>query len=103
VQCKEGNSCWVEYPTNQGRNQLILFAGENDSVAVVSRGQLPGCPFVFAGLYASELLKPVFSEPYPIQRIQLAEVGWESDNKLYGRERRWMVCAKTWATFTVLV
>jgi len=29
----------------------------------------------------TELLERAFFQPYPIQRIQLAEVGWESDNK----------------------
>jgi len=29
----------------------------------------------------TELLERAFFQPYPIQRIQLAEVDWESDNK----------------------
>ena len=29
----------------------------------------------------SELLERAFFQPYAIQRIQLTEVGWKSDNK----------------------
>jgi len=28
----------------------------------------------------------------PIQRIQLAEVGWESDDEGFERKRGWVVC-----------
>jgi len=31
--------------------------------------------------YLTELLECAFFQPYAIQRIQLAEVDWESDNK----------------------
>ena len=51
----------------------------------------------------TELLERAFFQPYPIQRIQLAEVGWESDDKGFERKRGWMVCIKSCATFSVLV
>jgi len=51
----------------------------------------------------TELLERAFSEPYPIQGIQLAEVGWESGNKGFERKRGWVVCIESWATFSVLV
>jgi len=51
----------------------------------------------------AELLEGAFLQPYPIQRIQLAEVGWESDNKGFKRKRGWVVCIKSCATFSVLV
>jgi len=37
----------------------------------------------------TELLEGAFFQPYPIQRIQLAEVGWESDDKGFERKRGW--------------
>jgi len=37
----------------------------------------------------TELLERAFFQPYPIQQIQLAEVGWESDNKGFERKRGW--------------
>jgi len=40
----------------------------------------------------TELLERFLFQPYPIQRIQLAEVGWESDNKdSSGKEVGWFV------------
>jgi len=47
----------------------------------------------------TELLERALFQPYAIQRIQLAEVGWESDNKGFD----WVVCIKSWTTFSVLV
>jgi len=44
-----------------------------------------------------------FFHPYPIQRIQLAEVGWESHDKGFERKRGWVVCIKSCATVSVLV
>ena len=35
----------------------------------------------------TELLERAFFQPYAIQRIQLAEAGWESDNKGFERKR----------------
>jgi len=35
----------------------------------------------------TELLERVFFEPCPIRRIQLPEVGWESDNQGFEWER----------------
>jgi len=35
----------------------------------------------------TELLERAFFQRYPIQRIQLAEVGWESDDKGFARKR----------------
>jgi len=40
----------------------------------------------------TELLERACFQPYPIQRIQLAEIGWESDNKGFERKRGWVVC-----------
>jgi len=37
----------------------------------------------------TELLERAFFQPHAIQRIQVAEVGWESDNKGFERKRRW--------------
>jgi len=52
----------------------------------------------------TELLERAYFQPCPIQRIlQLAEVGWESDNKGIERKRVWVVCIKSCATFSVLV
>jgi len=51
----------------------------------------------------TELLERTFFQPYPIQRIQLAEVGWESDDKGFERKRVWKVSIKSCATFSVLV
>jgi len=51
----------------------------------------------------TELLERAFFPPYPIQGIQPAEVGWESDKKGFERKRGWVVCIKSWATFSVLV
>jgi len=51
----------------------------------------------------TELLERAFFQPYPIQRIQLAEVGWESDDQGFERKRGWVVCIKSCATFSVLV
>jgi len=51
----------------------------------------------------TELLERAFFQPYAIQRIQLAEVGLESDNKGFERKRDWVVCIESWATFSVLV
>jgi len=42
----------------------------------------------------TELLERVFFETYPIQRIQLAEVGWESESKRFERKKGWVVCVK---------
>jgi len=40
----------------------------------------------------TELLERACFQSYPIQRIQLAEVGWESDNKgSSGKEVGWFV------------
>jgi len=39
----------------------------------------------------AELLERAFFQPYPIQGIQLAEVGWESDKGLSGKEVGWFV------------
>jgi len=50
----------------------------------------------------TELLERACFQPYPIQRSQLAEVGWESD-KGFERKRGWVVCIKSCATFSVLV
>jgi len=49
------------------------------------------------------MLERAFFQRYPIQRIQLAEVGWESDNKGFERKTGWAVCFKSCATFSVLV
>jgi len=51
----------------------------------------------------TELLERAFFQPHPIQRIQLAEVRWESDNKGFERKRGWVVCIESCATFSVLV
>jgi len=51
----------------------------------------------------TELLERAFFQPYPIQRIQLAEVGWEYDDKGFGQKTGWVACIKSWATFSVLV
>jgi len=51
----------------------------------------------------TELLEHALFQPYPIQRIQLAEVGWESDNKGFEQKRGWVVCIKPWTTFSVHV
>ena len=51
----------------------------------------------------TELLERSCFQPYPIQRIQPAEAGWESDNKGFARKRGWVVCIKSCATFSVLV
>ena len=51
----------------------------------------------------TELLERAFFQPYPIQRIQLAEVGWESDNKGLEWKRGWVVFIQSWTTFSVLV
>ena len=51
----------------------------------------------------TELLERACFQPHAIQRIQLAEVGWESDNKGFERKRGWVVCIKSCATFPVLV
>jgi len=40
----------------------------------------------------TELLAHAFFQPYPIQRIQPAEVGGESDDKGFERKRGWVVC-----------
>jgi len=42
----------------------------------------------------TELLEHAFFHPYPIQRIQLAEAGWESD-KGFEQKRGWVVCIRT--------
>ena len=47
----------------------------------------------------TELLERTCFQLYLIQRIQLAEVGWESDNKGFERKRGWVVCIKSCATF----
>jgi len=51
----------------------------------------------------TELLERACFQPHAIQRIHLAEVGWESDNKGFERKRGWVVCIKSCATFSVLV
>ena len=51
----------------------------------------------------TELLERACFQPHAIQRIQLAEVGWESDNKGFKRKRVWVVCIKFCATFSVFV
>jgi len=43
----------------------------------------------------TELLERAYFEPYPIQGIQLAEIGWESDNKGFEQERGWKVCLES--------
>jgi len=53
--------------------------------------------------YLTELLECACFQLYAIQRIQLAEVGWESDNMGFERKRSWVVCIKSCATFSVLV
>jgi len=40
----------------------------------------------------TELLERAFFPAYPIQRIQLRGVGWESDHKGFERKRGWVVC-----------
>jgi len=40
----------------------------------------------------TELLEHPLCQPCPIQRIQLAEVGWECDDKVFERNRGWVVC-----------
>jgi len=54
-------------------------------------------------LSLTELLEHAFFQPYAIQRIQLAEVDWEFDNKGFERKRGWVVCIESWTTFSVLV
>jgi len=39
----------------------------------------------------TELLERACFQPQTIQRIQLAEVSWESDNKRFERKRCWVV------------
>jgi len=51
----------------------------------------------------TEQLERAYFQSYPIQRIQLAEAGWESDNKGFERERRFVVCIKSCAPYSVLV
>ena len=51
----------------------------------------------------TKLLDRACFQPYPIQRIQLAEVCWESDNKGFEWKRGWVVCIKFCATFSALV
>jgi len=51
----------------------------------------------------TELLECEFFEPCPIQRIQVAEVGWESDNKGSKRESGRMARVDSYVAFTVLV
>jgi len=51
----------------------------------------------------TELLEHACFQPYPIQLIQLAEVGWESDYKRFERKRGWVVCSKSCVTFFALV
>ena len=51
----------------------------------------------------TELLERACFQPHAIQRIQPAEVGWESDNKGFERKRGLVVCSKSWTTFSVLV
>jgi len=41
----------------------------------------------------TELLERACFQSHAIQRIQLAEVGWESDNKGFERKRGWVVCS----------
>jgi len=50
----------------------------------------------------TELLERACFQPHAIQRIQLAEVGWEPENKGFERKRGWVVCIKSCATFSVL-
>jgi len=50
----------------------------------------------------TELLERACFQLYPIQRIQLGEVGWEFD-KGFERIRGWVVCIKSCAIFSVLV
>ena len=38
----------------------------------------------------TELLERTYFPPYTIQRIQLGEVGWESDDKGLERKRGWV-------------
>jgi len=51
----------------------------------------------------TELLERAFFPPYPIQRIQLGKVGWESEDKGFEQKRSWVVCNKSCATFSVPV
>jgi len=51
----------------------------------------------------TELLERKCFQPHAIQRIQLTEVSWESDNKGFEPKRVWVVCIKSCATFSVLV
>jgi len=39
----------------------------------------------------TELLERACFQSYPIQQIQLAEVGWESDDKRFERKKGWVV------------
>ena len=48
----------------------------------------------------TELLERALFQLYAIQRIQLAEVGWESDNKGFDWKWNWVVCIKSWTTFS---
>jgi len=51
----------------------------------------------------TELLERAFFQPHAIQRIQLAEVDWESGNMGFERKRGWVVCIQSWTTFSALV
>ena len=51
----------------------------------------------------TELLERACFQAHAIQRIQLAEVCWESDNNEFQRKKGWVVCIKSCATFSVLV
>jgi len=53
--------------------------------------------------YLTELLERACFQPHAIQRIQLAEVGWESDIKGFERKRGWVICIKSYATLSALV
>ena len=51
----------------------------------------------------TELLERAFFQPHAVQRIQLAEVDWKSDNKGFDWKWCWVACIKSLTTFSVLV
>jgi len=52
--------------------------------------------------FLTVLLERACFQPYAIQRIQLAEVNWESDNKGFERKRGWVVCRSLGQPFLYL-
>jgi len=51
----------------------------------------------------TELFERACFQLHAIQRIQQAEVGWESDIKGFERKRGWVICIKSCVTFSALV